>query len=97
MTEPCRPDGGPLQEFIDRLPGREECCWHMVGVQVKVTRVTVEYVDLCIPTPDDGDDLKYVESIMAIVMPMVPNSPPTKVSQVLSVTPTWRVTESFIG
>lgn len=67
----------------------------MVGVQVKVTRVTEEYLDLCIPTPDDGDDLKYVEGIMAQAMPMVPDSPPSKVSQVLSVTPTWRMTEVF--
>lgn len=95
MTEPCRPDGGPLQEFIDGLPGREECCWHMVGVEVEVVYVKKARLKYCLPVPDDADDLKYVEGIMDIVTPMIPDSPPPEVSQVLSVTPTWRMTEVF--
>lgn len=93
-TEPCRPDGGTLQEFIDSLPGRDQCCWHMTGVEVEVTYVTRRRIPLCVPTPDDADTLKYVESIMALAMPKVPDTV-GEVYEVISTTPTWRITESF--
>jgi len=94
MTEPCRPDSGTIQEFIDGLPGRGGCCYHMTGVKVRVRRVIEEEVNLCVPTPDDADTLKYVESIMALAMPKVPTIL-GQVYEVLSTTPTWEITESF--
>lgn len=93
-TRPCSPDGGTLQEFIDSLPGYDQCCYHMTGVKVRVRRVIEEEVDLCVPTPDDADTLKYVESIMALALPLVPTTIGT-VYQVLGTTPTWEITESF--
>ena len=93
-SRPCSPDGGTIQEFIDGLPGRGDCCWHMTGVKVRVRHVIEEEVDLCIPTPDDADTLKYVESIMALALPLVPTTIDT-VYEVLSTTPTWEVTDSF--
>jgi hypothetical protein len=95
MPTPCRPDSGPIQEFIDNLPGRDGCCWYMSGVQVKVTRTTIETIDLCIPTPEDGDGLKYIEAVMALALPLVPNSPIGNIVEVQSVTPAWVVTQSF--
>lgn len=94
-TRPCSPDGGTLQEFIDSLPGYDQCCYHMTGVKVKVLRVVTEEVDLCIPTPDNADTLKYVEAIMALALPRIP---PTlgSVYEVVSTTPTWQITESFL-
>ncbi|WOL31415.1 hypothetical protein [Microcoleus phage My-WqHQDG] len=104
MPTPCRPDSGSIQEFIDALPGRDECCWYMTGVQVKVTRITTETINLCIPTPEEGDPLKYIEAVMALALPLltavrvapvVPNSPVGEVVEVQSVTPTWHITQSF--
>lgn len=96
MPVPCRPDGGSIQEFIDNLPGRDECCWYMTGVKVKVTRVITEELNLCIPTPEEGDPLKYIEAVMALAMPLVANSPMGEVVEVVSVTPSWEITQSFI-
>lgn len=98
MAEPCSPDGGTIQEFIDNLPGRDQCCWHMTGVKVKVTRVVTEEIDLCVPTPEEGDRsnaLKYIEAVMAQALPLVGNTPMGEVVEVQSVTPTWHITESF--
>jgi hypothetical protein len=66
----------------------------MTGVKVRVRRVIEEEVDLCIPTPDDADTIKYVESIMALAMPRVPTTVGT-IYEVLSTTPTWEITDSF--
>lgn len=104
MPEPCRPDGGTIQEFIDNLPGRDECCWHMTGVKVKVRYVITREIDLCVPTPDDANTLKYVEGIMELALPLIPNTFPTlggspivlgDVYEVQSVTSSWMITESF--
>lgn len=95
MPEPCRPDSGTIQEFIDGLPGRDQCCWFMTGVRVKVTRVVTEEIDLCVPTPEGDNALKYIEAVMAQALPMVGNTPMGQVVQVQSVTPTWHITESF--
>lgn len=95
MPEPCRPDSGSIQEFIDALPGRDGCCWFMTGVRVKVTRTTTEEINLCIPTPEEGDALKYIEAVMAMAIPLISNSPMGEVIETQSTTPSWVITESF--
>ena len=95
MPEPCSPDGGTIQEFIDNLPGRDGCCFYMTGVRVKVTRIITEEINLCIPTPEEGDPLKYIEGVMALALPLVQTTPMGEVTQVQSITPTWAVTEAF--
>jgi len=96
-TEPCRPDGGTIQEFIDNLPGRDGCCYYMTGVKVMVRRVVLEEIDLCIPTPEEGDPLKFIEAVMALALPLIGNTPMGPITTVQSTTPTWSVTEAFTG
>lgn len=95
MSEPCRPDSGTIQEFIDGLPGRDGCCFYMTGVKVTVTRIITEEINLCIPTPEEGDPLKYIESVMAQAIPLIQNTTYGEVIHTQTITPTWSITESF--
>jgi hypothetical protein len=93
MPEPCSPDGGSLQEYIDNLPGRGGCCWYMAGVKIVLTRVSKEEVHLCIPVPEGTDALKYIDTLMVNeVLPRVPTLPMGSIIEEISTSPTWEVT-----
>lgn len=87
MDNPIQDYINSLQDCTNSLPGCE--CSTMVQVRVNVTRVSTEVIDLCVPVPDSVDELKYVETVMSLALPLLPRE--AVVSEVQSITPTWDI------